>query len=179
MDATFRIPEQQTFNKLIQRIPDVACWGPMDKRAVEIFNHAAGNPLNALVNDWSSHVSAAPNRQSSLMSNSAQACEGSILSQLEKARDKLPDGIKHVHPIDIDDEDATTQSAEQLKEFIPFTGDIELMMKSCLMDSFCGDNSGGDDNLPMIWCMPCTSAANCSVSRKRCNKCYRHRLPPI
>ena len=178
MDATFRISEQQTFNKLIHRIPDVVCWGPMDKRNVGIFNHVAGNPLTALVNDWSAHVLPTPDRQSLLMSNSAQACEGSILSQLEKARDKLPDGIKLVHPIDIDDEDTTTQSSEQLKEFIPFTGDIGLMMKSYLMDCFCGDDSDGDDNLPMIWCMPCTSAANCGVSSKRCNKCYRHGLPP-
>ena len=172
MDATFRISEQQTFNKLIHRIPDVVCWGPMDKRNVGIYNHVAGDPLNALVKDWSAHASATPNSQSLLMSNSAQACEGSILSQLEKARDKLPDGIKHVHSVD--DEDTTTQ----MKEFIPFTGECGLMMKSYLMDSFCRDDSDRDDTLPMIWCMPCTSAANCGVSSKRCNKCYRHGLPP-
>ncbi len=46
------------------------------------------------------------------------------------------------------------------------------MLKSFLMASFCGEDAA-DTKLPNIWCMACTSAANCGVSSKRCTACFR------
>ncbi len=46
-----------------------------------------------------------------------------------------------------------------------------MMLKSFLMASFCADVH--NDSLPKIWCMPCTSAANCCVSSKDCTSCFR------
>ena len=53
------------------------------------------------------------------------------------------------------------------------TGACGIMLKSYLMASFCGEDAS-DFLLPHIWCMPCTSAANCGVSSKRCDKCFRY-----
>jgi hypothetical protein len=56
--------------------------------------------------------------------------------------------------------------------FVSFTGDCGLMMKMMLMESFCGECDIGA--LPTIYCMPCTAAAHCGVSSKKCKQCYRY-----
>ena len=89
----------------------------------------------------------------------------SIIGMLDKARDKLPQKIKD-------------QADAKNKEFVPLTGACGIMFKTFLMEAFCGENEMDDMNLPSIWCMPCTSAANCCVSSKKYSKCgYRYGLP--
>ena len=89
MSATFRIPEQKSFNKLIGRFPDIVMWGPMDKRNVGIFNHVSGDPVHAILKQWKEHVEDDPDMQSLLYFNSAMACEDSIIPRLEKERSKF------------------------------------------------------------------------------------------
>jgi len=60
--------------------------------------------------------------------------------------------------------------------FLSLTGACGVMLKCNLVSIFCGDESivAEDGTELSIWCMPCTSAANCGVSSKRCTKCYRY-----
>ena len=53
----------------------------------------------------------------------------------------------------------------QLKMFIFLTGACGLMLKAHEVEIFCGNESVVDEegNELSIWCMPCTSAANCGV----------------
>ena len=50
--------------------------------------------IGDLIKDWSSHMSVNPTIQSILYSNSATACDGSILQRLEKAKSSLPKKVR-------------------------------------------------------------------------------------
>ena len=108
--------------------------------------------MNSLIKQWEKDAKFDIDAQSLIMTNSALACDKSILPRLEKAAKN----IKH---------DAVKQ-----KRFVSFTGDCGLMLKMYLMQCFCNPNN---DTIS-IWCMPCTSAANCGVSSKHCKQCYRY-----
>ena len=51
------------------------------------------------------------------------------------------------------------------------------MLKTYIMEAFCGEATE-EYELPTLWCVPCTSAANCGVSSLGCRRCYRYGLPP-
>ena len=129
--------------------------------------NVAGNQVKALLDGWDKHVRKEPDMQSLLYSNSAKACDETLIERLEKARDKLPSELIHT-------------VSGSLKEFVALTAACGVVLKSYLMACFSGQSEDldGDGNdvaeLPTIWCTPCTSAANCGVSSKRCNKCYRY-----
>ena len=161
MSATFRIPEQIAFNTLIGREPDLVNWGPMDKRNVGIHVQIAGDPLHLLMKDWMAHMNKDPSAQSLLYSNSAKACDETLLNKLEAACKTMPASIRETL-------DGTA------KEFLALTGECGVMLKSYLMAAYCGEEGIIDFDFPFVWCMPCTSAANCGVSSKRCTKCYRY-----
>ena len=162
MSDTFCIPKQKLFNKLIGRFPDIVKWGPIDQRNVGIFNHVTGDPVHAILKQWTAHVEEDPDMQSLLYSNLAMACDDSLIPRLEKATSKFPREIR---------------LAAARNEFILFMGKAGLIMKAYLMECFCAEDEFNEYNLPFIWCMPCTSAENCDVSCKRCRKCYRFRCP--
>ena len=96
------------------------------------------------------------------MANSAKACDGRIIDRLEKVAKIVMAATAGDH----DDDD----NNNRIREFMSFTGDCGLMLKMFLMHCFCGHPSA---NLPIIWCMPCTAAAHCGVSSKKCRQCYR------
>ena len=156
MSATFRIEEQVAFNELLGTEPDIVCWGPMDKRNVGIFVRVKGVPLVQLIKDWTVDMEKHPTAQSLIYSNSARACDDTILDSLERAASKMESHL-------VGD-----------KEFLALTGACGIMLKSYLMAAYCGDEDIEDFELPNIWCMPCTSAANCGVSSSRCHRCYRY-----
>ena len=153
MSATFRLPEQRLFNKMVMSFPDLVLWGGMDRRNVGIFVHIAGNPLNSLLKDWHSDSTKDPDGQALIMTNSARACDESIIPKLEKKSESMPHDIR------------------EGKHFYSFTGECGLMMKNYLMACFCHREL--DESLPFAWAMACTSAANCGVSSTRCKQCYR------
>eukprot|EP00956_Cyclotella_meneghiniana_P020780 scaffold37108_cov23-Cyclotella_meneghiniana.AAC.3 len=157
MSATFRLPEQRSFNAMMGQFPELVMWGDMNRRNVGIWVEIAGEPLTALINTWVQDVMRDPSMQSLIMSNSAAACDGRILDRLEKAAAKLPDSVRGLIP----------------RCFMPFTGDSGLMLKMYLMACFCANN-GSDSGLVKIWCMPCTAAAHCGVSSKQNKQCYRY-----
>ena len=111
---------------------------------------------------WTAIATEQPTKQSLIYSNSAAACDGQLLSRLLSAARKVPtnNGI-----------------------FLALTGGCGLMLKSFLMASFCSDapstdihngtHTSNDETLPRIWCMTCTSAANCGVSSINCTNCFR------
>ena len=159
MSATFTIADQQSFNNLIQRQPTIVIWGGMDRRNISFNVNIVGDPLSALVNDWVPIATTQSDSQSLIYSNSAASCDGAILNRLQSVRTKIP----------FDN-----------GRFMPLTGDCGLMLKAYLMACFCGHTADlADPNaLPNIWCMPCTSAANCGVSSTRCTTCFRIGPPP-
>lgn len=63
------------------------------------------------------------------------------------------------------------------KEFVPLTGGCGIMLKTYIMEALCGEGAE-ESTLPTLWCVPCTSAANCGVSSLGCRTCYRYGLPP-
>lgn len=75
MSATFRIPEQRSFNKIMGRFPDMVEWGPMDKRGTGIFTKIVGSVGVALMNAWKEHTSNNDDTQSLIYSNSAKSCD--------------------------------------------------------------------------------------------------------
>ena len=153
------------FNRMMGQCPSLVEWGDMDKRGTGIFVNIAGDPGHALMQDWSFHTEREDDTQSLLYSNSAKACDESLLNRLEKARAKLPKDIQ--------------ERADKLrKEFVPLTGNCGIMLKTYIMEAFCGETSDDDSTLPTLWCVPCTSAANCGVSSLGCTRCYRYGLPP-
>jgi superfamily II DNA helicase RecQ len=155
MSATFRIPEQISFNRLIgSQQPELVMWGPMDRRSVGIFTRVDGEPLSHLVNSWVVNQKKNPDMKSLIMTNSAAAADGRIIDRLEKVSKQLPPSVFNRDNC-----------------FMSFTGDCCLMMKMMLMESFCGE---GNESLPTIVCMPCTEAAHCGVSSKKCKQCYRY-----
>ena len=161
MSATFPIEAQQCFNALVGSFPDIVDWGPMDKRNVGIYCKIDGDPVNTLLKDWAAHVTDDPDMKSLLYSNSAQACDETLIQRLEKKRDTLPKAITAG------------------KEFVSLVGEGGLMLKTFLAAAFCAEDDFVDEyDLPNVWCMPCTSAANCGVSSKKCRKCYRYGLCP-
>jgi superfamily II DNA helicase RecQ len=155
MSATFRIPEQISFNRLIGATPELVMWGPMDRRSVGIFARVDGEPLSHLVNSWVIDQKKNPDMKSLIMTNSAAAADGRIIDRLEKMSKQL-----------------SSTSFDRNSTFVSFTGDCGLMMKMMLMESFCGECD--TDALPTIYCMPCTAAAHCGVSSKKCKQCYRY-----
>ncbi len=55
------------------------------------------------------------------------------------------------------------------------------MASCCREDASADVNKDASTNkilLPKIWCMACTSAANCGVSSKNCTACFRIGPPP-
>jgi hypothetical protein len=90
MSATFRIPEQRTFNNLIGDTPEMVMWGEMDRCSVGIFAQVDGEPLSHLINTWAEDTIKMPEMKSLIMTNSAAAAEGRIIDRLEKASDNLP-----------------------------------------------------------------------------------------
>ena len=155
MSATFTIKDQHIFNSLIGRLPTMAIWRNMSRRNISFNVTVAGDPLNRFCKDWILTATKQPTKQSLVYSNSSQTCDNAILNRLFNARTKVP--INN-------------------GKFMALTGDCGMMLKSFLMASFCGDVH--DDNLPRIWCMACTSAANCGVSSKNCTSCFRIGPPP-
>jgi len=158
MSATFRIPEQKLFNTLYGSPADLVCWGDMDKRSVSIFCSVEGNPLTSLANDLTSGAAEDAQSQFLVYSNSAQACEQSVMQRIEG---KL--GVVAKENIDG-------------KVMFALTGKLGIMGKSYLAEAFAGEDN--DSFLPTIWCMPCTEAAQCGVSSKKCNKCFRYGFIP-
>lgn len=166
MSATFTIPDQQAFNNLIGRFPSLVVWGDMSRRNISFHVNIAGDPLHSFSKDWINIAITQPTRQSLVYSNTKAACDGPILNRLLAACKNVP----------FDN-----------GSFLSLTGDCGIMLKSYLMACFCGDgrlngdDSVGEDNdsstIP-IWCMPCTSAANCGVSSKNCTTCFRIGPPP-
>jgi hypothetical protein len=154
MSVTFRIPEHMTFNRLVGSTPELVMWGPMDRRSVGIFTRVDGEPLSHLINSWLTDTTKNPDMKSLIMTNSAAVADGRIIDRLEKASKKLP-----------------STHFDQDNCFMSFTGDCGLMMKMMLMECFCGECDG---TLPTIVCMPCTAAAQCGVSSKKCKQCYRY-----
>ena len=75
---------------------------------------------------WTAHVEKDPDILSLLYSNSAMACDDSLIPRLEKGRPKFPTEI-HV--------------AAARKEFISFTGKSGLIMEAYLMECFCGEDN--------------------------------------
>ena len=181
MSATFTIPQQKAFNNLIHRTPSMIIWGDMNKRNIGFHTIVAGNPMLSLIKDWEKNVRKDPSKQSLIYSNQASSCDGLIMDNLKKARTRLP---------------ADVQELTKKWSFVALTGSCGVMLKSYLVGCFCrnqrdisdveddGDNNGDESTnarilrLPKIWCMPCTSAANCGVSSDLCNKCYRLGPPP-
>ncbi len=155
MSATFTIVDQHAFNSLIGRLPTMAIWGDMSRRNISFNVTIAGQPLNRFCKDWIDIATKQPTKQSLVYSNSAQNCDVAILNRLSHARTKV-----------------TMNNGK----FMSLTGDCGMMLKSFMMAAFCGDVH--DDNLPRIWCMPCTSAANCGVSSKKCTSCFCIGPPP-
>ena len=147
---------------MMDRTPNVVSWGPMDKRNIGFFVHIAGRPTSALFNRWEEDMRRDPDAQSLIYSNSAKACDETLMSMLESRREKLP--IKVIH---------TTKG--ELKVFVALTGECGLMMKSYLMAAFCGDDIlDAVFELPTVWAMPVTSAAQCGLSSRKCKRCYRY-----
>ena len=167
MSATFRIPDQVVFNMLIGRFPNIVDWGKMDKNNVGLRCFICGDPLYSFQRDWREQVMANPSGQSLIYSNSAAQCEGPILRRLRKAFASLPQEIK----------DAVGDV-----KFFAFTGSCGVMLKTYLMEAFCtvtNDSTQADGfKLPKILAMACTSAANCGVSSRSCDSCYRVGPPP-
>ena len=58
----------------------------MNKRNVGIFNQVAGDPVHAILKQWTAHVEKDPEMQPLLYSNLAMACDDSLIPRLEKAR---------------------------------------------------------------------------------------------
>ena len=158
MSATFRIPEQQLFNTLFGAQADLVCWGDMDKRSVAIMCTIVGNPLNQLAKDLASDAAEKKDSQFLVYSNSATACEGDIIERIESKLGVVPKENLHG------------------KVICALTGKLGIMGKSFLAEAFAGDDN--DDDLPTIFCMPCTEAAQCGVSSSKCNKCFRYGLIP-
>ncbi len=160
MSATLTIADQQAFNELIGQFPTVVLWGNMARRNIQFNVQISGQPVTSIMNMWTAVATQQPTKQSLIYSNSAAACDGQLLNRLSTAAAKLPfnNGT-----------------------FLALTGDCGLMLKSFLMASFCSESpSAAIDNgidtsdmensfsLPHIWCMPCTSAANCGFSSINC-----------
>ena len=93
MSATFQIPEQIAFSRLIKRIPGMVFGAPMDKRTTSIYTKIVGDPIGDLMKDWKSQILEDPTIQSILYSNIITACDGSILQRLENAKKNLPSGL--------------------------------------------------------------------------------------
>ncbi|KAL3759766.1 hypothetical protein ACHAWU_007510 [Discostella pseudostelligera] len=179
MSATFRIPDQLVFNKLIGRFPTLVDWGTMDKKNVGLHCFICGDPLHSFQCDWRERVISNPFGQSLIYSNSAAQCEGPILRRLRKAFASLPQNIK--------------DTIGDIK-FFAFTGSCGVMLKTYLMEAFCSSNVDRGDvdgttfinattqadgfKLPKILAMACTSAANCGVSSSSCDSCFRVGPPP-
>lgn len=134
-------------------------WGNMNRCNVGIYASVVGEPHTRLISTWVSDVTKdpSPSMKSLIMSNSAATCDGRIIDRLEKVAATLPDSIRG----DIE------------RIFMPFTGDSGLMLKMFLMSCFCAEREN-IQSLVNIWCMPCTAAAHCGVSNKRCKQCYRY-----
>jgi hypothetical protein len=83
MSATFRIPEQISFNRLIGSQPELVMWGPMDRCSVGISPRVDGEPLSHLINSWVVDTKKHPDMKSLIMTNSAAAADlpGSVYSQ--------------------------------------------------------------------------------------------------
>jgi superfamily II DNA helicase RecQ len=156
MSATFTISDQASFNKLIRRQPTMVFWGDMNRRNITFNVQVAGNPTHLLMSDWTKVAATETPQQSIVYSNSAMACDDVLIPRLTStARSKIPFN----HGV-----------------FLALTGDCGLMLKWYLMAAFCrGTSDANEDNatLPTIWCMPCTSAANCGVSSTNCTACFR------
>ena len=119
------------FNRMMGQFPSLVEWGDMDKRGTGIFVTIAGDPGHALMQDWSFHTEREDDTQSLLYSNSAKACDESLLNRLEKARAKLPKDIQ--------------ERADKLrKEFVPLTENCGIMLKTYIMEAFCGETSDDD-----------------------------------
>ncbi len=169
MSATFTNTDQQSFNQLINRLPTIVMWGEMSRRNITFTVDVSGDAYNAFIKDWTVVMQRNPKQQSLVYSNSAAACDGSILNRLFAARRKVP-SINGT--------------------FFSLTGECGMMLKSYLMASFCNESEDSQGiestnhdaqpsiTLPTIVCMPCTSAANCGVSSKNCTNCFRIGLPP-
>ncbi len=136
-------------------------WGDMNHQNISFNVYVVGNPTHSLIADWTKVAAKQPTRQSLIYSNSATACDEVLIPRLTTAWAKLPvdNGV-----------------------FLALTGDCGLMLKWFLMAGFCGVKSDSNDDsnasLPNIWCMPCTSAANCGVSSDKCTSCFRLGPPP-
>ena len=133
----------------------------MSRRNIKFNVHVAGNPTHLLMADWTKVAGKEYPQQSLIYSNSAKACDETLIPRLTStAREKIP----FSHGV-----------------FLALTGECGLMMKWFLMAAFCGEMNeeiGNESSLPTIWCMPCTSAANCGVSSTNCTACFRVGPPP-
>ena len=59
------------------------CWGLMDKRNIGFFVHIVGSPTNQLFKDLTDANKNNPDSQSLIYSNSAHACDESLMAKLE------------------------------------------------------------------------------------------------
>jgi superfamily II DNA helicase RecQ len=90
MSAIFTMDDQQSFNQLIRRQSTMVFWGDIVRRNIAFNVYIAGNPLHALVNDWTKIAAQQPTWQSLIYSHSAAACDGVIMKQLITARSCVP-----------------------------------------------------------------------------------------
>ena len=71
-------------------LPDVISWGDMDKRSVRINVVIIGDPLNSLSKDITSSMGDSDDFQYLVYSNSAMACEDSVIKRIESLLGSVP-----------------------------------------------------------------------------------------
>ncbi len=199
MSATFTVADQQAFNHLIGRFPSIVLWGDMARRNISFAVKICGQPVTSIMNAWSAKALEQPTKQSLIYSNSAAACDGQLLNRLSITARKIPfDNGKFLA--------LTGDCGLMLKSFLmaSFCGDgtaiadtnsvIQSSPENDVTNSAIHSSEdvtpSADSNteihssedeiayLPRIWCMPCTSAANCGISSLNCTSCFRLGPPP-
>jgi superfamily II DNA helicase RecQ len=189
MSATFTIADQHAFNLLIGRFPTIVFWGEMARRNITFNVQIAGQPTTSLMNTWTAIATEQPTKQSLIYSNSAAACDGQLLNKLSNAARKLPFNNGTFLSL-------TGDCGLMLKSFLmaSFCGDTQTSSDASddtntqtaddhILTSDDTNTQTANDtdiltSLPRIWCMPCTSAANCGISSINCTTCFRVGPPP-
>ena len=150
-------------------------WGPMDRRSIRINVDVSGQPISSIKASLVQYYADHTEQKVLVYTNSKKAADGSLYEMADKIVDNLN----------------AREDVNLKNEVLCLTGDCGIMMKTYLMESFCNDCDLGNDNdispnidgeddtkLPYVSIMPCTSAAQCGISSKRCSRAYRYGPPP-
>ncbi|KAL7535523.1 hypothetical protein ACHAXR_006542 [Thalassiosira sp. AJA248-18] len=162
MSATLRQDYQDTIQKLSKRKPTVISWGKMDRRNISFAVNVFGQPSSAIKRELFRLYRDNNGRKVLIYTNSKTNAETTLTSLAEDVMSEL----------NIDG------------EVIALTGDCGIMMKSYIMAAFCGqcDDDQDDVNefmdLPDLFVVPCTSAANCGVNNRALTHALRYSMPP-